>query len=666
MFPKGRVERRMRLCGVVLASLLGAQTIIGAATAISQQSPFSEYLTQARRCVEIDDCPSLGGRTGALPLFHGASWIRLLAYSLRAGGDQTPIQSVILGSWIVSIPLTFFLLARYAGLQAAALALGLYFPVILVGTDITNFTYTNLLPLPWAVYFGGLALLVEFRAALFGVIASIALAAAVSAELGSIVMVPFHLSLVALTCPRPVRAVVLCGLAFAIPFCVESQDAAREIARQIPTVRFAVGLALSAGIVAFAARALPRAVLGDATPVADRVRAVMTGALVYATVTMFLTCILLMRALPAPRYFLPASFPFLYLVAAGLSPLTLPATLALGAIESLVLILLPSAPHALKVLQVLVMFVVTTYAAAVIVRRMRGARTGPARGLWAPLAICLCAIALAVGDRIVLARRGAPQSFTLAEAEPIVTGLYAAGLTYPELLATLQGPAVDELMPLLTERDPNVFRQPQLFLGAGGGPSLLLLKVPNTAVARTQGVRSAVPVDAATTAIVVEGDAPYLDWMHMRRCEWVVDGERPAAYVCAEPRMDRPLPHNWPFVEFGEPVAVPAVPPADRTLGAPGVRYEVPVRTPGRGVPHLVRTSNEWPATWRIVRVSGVEFEGEVPGPEIRLPDRQAAAGVVEFEFASVVPGDLPWVWRPNVVEVPQVNAHLLDTLRGG
>lgn len=663
----GRAARRTRLSWIALASGLGALTAVAAVTSIARQSPFSEYLAQARRCVELNDCPSLGGRTGALPLFHGAVWNRLLSYSLRAGGDQTPVQDIILGSWLLSIPFAFFFLQRYAGLRGAALGLGLYFPVVLVGTDITNFTYTNLLPLPWVVYFAGMALLVEFRAIVFGAIASVALAAAVSAELGSIVMVPFHLLLPALACRRPAVAAAACGLAFAIPFSVESTDAAIEIARQVPTARFAVGLALSGGVIALAARFLPRSVFSADTAVTDRVHTVMTAALVYATVTMFVTCLLLMEAFPAPRYFLPASVPFLCLIAARMGALGVPATIAVAALESAALVLLPAAPHAMKVLQVAVLAVVTMYAAGTIValvRRGRGA--SPARFLWAPIAICLCAIALAATDRVALAKRGAPQSFTMAEAERVVAKLYGGGHTYVGLLASLHGPAVDELMSLLAERDPDLFREPAPALRSGDGSSLLLLKVPNTAIARTEGIVAAVPVDDTTSAIAVKAERSYLDWLRMRRCEWVVDHERPTAYVCAGPRINRPLLHNWPYVEFGEPFTVPGARLPDRLPGFSTVRYEVPVRTPGRGVPHIVRTSNEWPASWRIVGVSGVDFEGPLPGPEIRLPDRLAATGLLELEFVAALPGDLPWVWRPNIVEVTQANEHLLDGLRFG
>jgi hypothetical protein len=643
---------------VTLAILLGVQCVIGAISASSHQSALSEYLNQARRCVELNDCPSRGGRTGGLPLFHGASWIRLLSYSLRAGYDLTRIQYIVLGSWILSIPTTFFFLKRYLGLRAAALALGLYFPLILVATDITIFSYPNLLPLPFALYYASIALFIEFRRTVFGAVASVALAAAVSAELGSIVMVPFHVLLVALTARRPVFAVAVCSLSFAIPFCLDSMDAAWEIVRQVPTIRFAVGLAISGGVVVLAARMSPRVLLLASTSTPDRVRAVMTAALLYATITIWLACLLLMRALPSSRYLLPASFPFLYLVAERMGTFGARTTIILGTLESLSLLLLPSAPHGLFVLQVPVVVIVTLYALGTIVRQMSGSGPG---SLWPSVTICLCAIGVAIADIIVLSKRGAAQAFTLAEVERLVPKLYSAGYTYPELLGSLQGPAADDLMPLLTERDPNLFGKPLHLVDPNF--SLLVVKVPNAAIVRTRGIIAAVPVGDSRSAIVVRGERSYLDWIHMRRCDSTSDRGRAASYGCVEPRTDRPVPHNWPYVEFGEPVPSSNTNLPDHRYGR-SVHFEVPVHTPGHGTPHIVRAADEWPATWRIARVSGVEFEGKLPGAEIRLPDGREATGVVEFEFTAAAPVDLPWVWVPHVIEVAQANEPLLEPFR--
>jgi hypothetical protein len=437
---------------VALGILLGTQCIIAAVSAISHQSAFSEYLNQARRCVELGDCPSRGGRAGGLPLFHGASWIRLLAYSLRTGHDLTQVQSIVLGTWILSVPITFWLVRRYLGLRAAVLALGLYFPVILASSDVKTLTYENLVPLTLAVYYGSLCLFIEFRRPAWAAVGSVALAAAVSAELGSIVMVPFHVVVVGVTAPRRMRAVAATILAFAIPYCWDSTDAAREILRQLPTIPFAVCLLISAGALTIAASLFAR-LLRAARSVRERLRAVMTAALIYVTGTVWLGCLFLLDGWPQPRFFLPAGFALLWLLAERMAS-----------------------------------------ALAAILRQVpRRAAGSPAPPLWPAVTIGLCAAVMAAGDIILLSAHGTTQAFTLAEAERLVAKLYGAGYTYPQILASLQGPAADDLMPLLSERDPNMFREPVRLVDPEF--SLLLIKAPNTVVPRTRNVVTAVPID---------------------------------------------------------------------------------------------------------------------------------------------------------------------------
>lgn len=648
----------------MLAVLLGVLCALAAHAAVVNQSAFSEYLTQARRCVELGDCPSRGGRTGALPIFHGALWIRLLAHSLQPGHDQIWVQSIILATWLLSIPTTFLLVHRYAGLRAATLAVGLYFPVILVGTDIAMFTYTNLLPLPFAVYYLALAACAESRRALFGAIGSLALALAVSAELASIVMLPFHVFFVGLLARRPLAAVVLSGLAFAVTFGLESTDAALEIVRQIPTWRFAVAAATSGGAMLLAARA-SRRVLDAARSASERVRIVMTAALIYSAAVMWIVCVALMGNAPGPRYFLPAAFPFLYLVAERMGTLGTRATLAMAGLAALSLCLLisPTANLARLVLQVPVFLLTSAYAIAELARVLRG-RRAPERSVWPALTVCGCALLLAGADLTIAARRGDEQRLTMRDGERLVPALYAAGFTYPELLASLQGPAADDLMALLTERDPAAFHLPSQQLAEPAG-SLLVIKVPTDSVGRTQGVIAAVPVDDGRSAIVVRDATSFLDWTRLRRCDRRGGGDEARSEACEEPRRDEPLPHNWPYVRFGPAPPAPAGDAAEKTA-AGSVRYEVPIRTPGRGVAHVIRTGNEWPAHWRIVAVEGVPFEGSLPAKEVRLPDREPASGWLILELASPIGADLPWVWRPHVVEVSEANAHLLDGLRGG
>ncbi len=654
----GRTERAVL---IALAVLLAVQCVLGAAAALSEQSPFSEYLSQARRCVELNDCPSRGGRTGALPLFHGASWIRLLAYSLRSGHDLTWVQSVIFVTWMASIPLMLYLVVRYAGLRAAVLAMGLYFPVVLVGTDITDLTYTNLLPLPWALYYLGIALFIERDSLASAAVASVALAAAVSAELGCIVMVPFHFLLLVLTAPqRRVATVALCAAAFALAFCVDSFDAAREIARQVPTLRFAAGLAISGGVVLLAVRFSPRGLMPAALSAAERVGAVMAGALVYAVSTIWLANVLLMQGVPAPRYLVPAMFPFVFLVAERVAVLGTRTTIAVAVLESVAMLALHWAPRGLVVLQVGVAAIITVYAGALIIRFLRS--RGAPGGLWPAFAVLACAVAVVVGETIVTAKRGGDERLTLGVVEPLVAKLYGDGYAYPELLGALQGPAADAMLALLTERDPHRFDPPPRVVAPPY--SLLVIEASDAAIARTDGVVAAAPVGRDRSAIVVRAGPAYLDWLQARRCSSAPDRDGGSGDVCEQPSMDAPVPQNFPYVPYIE--SPPPSGDAHASPSAPGtIRFVVPVHTPGRGDAHVIRVTDLWPATWRITAVLGVDYEGSLPGPQVRLPDSREASGVIELEFASFEPHP-PWVWIPPVVEVNERNRHLLDGLRSG
>ncbi len=654
----------VRLPLVSLAILLIAQFVVGAISAVAHQAPFSEYLLAARQCVETNYCPSHGGPAALEPLHHGASWIRLLSYSLRHGYDQTQVQSIVLGLLIVSVVPACFLLGRYLGLRAATLGLGLYLPIILAGSDFASLNYPNLLPLPLALYYASVALFVEFRRTVFAAVASMVLAAAVSVELGCIVMLPFHVALVALMAPTPLLAVAASCIAFAIPYCLDSMDGAIEIVRQLPTMRFAIGLAISGGVVALAARLRPEALLATSTPPPQRVRAVMTGALTYVTITVCLGALLLTHKWPQPRYFVSAMFPFLYLVAERLGALGGRGVLVLGAAESLSLCLLSFAPMGTAILQPLIMVIVVLYALETTGRQIswRGSGPLPARSMWPAVTLCVCVIAVSVANIVALSNRGPAQAVTLAQAEQLTHQLYSAGYTYPEILGSLQGPAADDMMSILMQRDPALFTAPPWHLSAQNF-SLLVIKVPNAAVSRARGVIAAVPVDDSRSAIVVRSEQSYLDWIHMRQCSWTTDSGRPASYDCLQPRTDQPVPDGWPYVELGAASSLLGSRLPERMPDG-SVHFEVPAHTPGHGVPHVVRTASEWPATWRVARVSGIEFEGKLPAVEVRLPDSREAEGVVEFEYTAGLPGDMPWVWLPNVMEVTQDNEHLLEPFR--
>ena len=82
---------------------------------------------------------------------------------------------------------------------------------------------------------------------------------------------------------------------------------------------------------------------------------------------------------------------------------------------------------------------------------------------------------------------------------------------------------------------------------------------------------------------------------------------------------------------------------------------------PGHNATHLIRVGGISPEEdWKITRVTGVEFEGQIPGTQIRVLDHQASSGYAEFEVNGVA-GAHPWNWLRHFIEVTNDNAHLLQ-----
>jgi hypothetical protein len=80
-----------------------------------------------------------------------------------------------------------------------------------------------------------------------------------------------------------------------------------------------------------------------------------------------------------------------------------------------------------------------------------------------------------------------------------------------------------------------------------------------------------------------------------------------------------------------------------------------------------MRIANQWPLQIRITRVSGVDFEGPLPGAEIRLLDTRAATGTIEVEVSSTGLGPAAdWLADPPIIEVTAANEHLLTPFRDG
>jgi hypothetical protein len=62
----------------------------------------------------------------------------------------------------------------------------------------------------------------------------------------------------------------------------------------------------------------------------------------------------------------------------------------------------------------------------------------------------------------------------------------------------------------------------------------------------------------------------------------------------------------------------------------------------------------------RAHHVTGVEFEGQIPGRYIRVLDYQASSGYAEFDVTGVA-GTHPLNWLRHFIEVTDDNAHLLQ-----
>jgi hypothetical protein len=87
----------------------------------------------------------------------------------------------------------------------------------------------------------------------------------------------------------------------------------------------------------------------------------------------------------------------------------------------------------------------------------------------------------------------------------------------------------------------------------------------------------------------------------------------------------------------------------------------------GTGEPHWVRASDIWPLRIRLRQVSGVSFDGSVPGPEVRLTNDRPGSGTLEVEVsADGVGPDSDWLEEPPLIEVTAANEHLLELFRQG
>src|SRR2546430_3031288 len=157
----------------------------------------ADDVTLARACVELGNCPARGTENAAqqvLGLHNGRAFIRLISYALRTGSGLKSIQIVFLALLIFSAAVSWWIARRYVSSAAALLLLLWYLQPIAVTMRLHVLTKATILPLPLALYYASVALLAESGGAGAAAVASGALAAAISAELSCMILVPLHVA----------------------------------------------------------------------------------------------------------------------------------------------------------------------------------------------------------------------------------------------------------------------------------------------------------------------------------------------------------------------------------------------------------------------------------------------------------------------------------------
>ena len=157
----------------------------------------------------------------------------------------------------------------------------------------------------------------------------------------------------------------------------------------------------------------------------------------------------------------------------------------------------------------------------------------------------------------------------------------------------------------------------------------------------------------------------YLDRTHLRTCYLESCDDESTADRCTEREPDQPVSHRPPY--FGINKHKPDRPgeiAANSRSGRYCTLFLVPLHTFGSGVPHMVRVIDQWPLHLRISQVSGIPFQGALPGPDVELLDTRQATGTLEVQVSSDGFGPASeWLEDPPLIEVTAANQHLLKTL---
>jgi hypothetical protein len=544
--------------------------------------------------------------------------------------------------------------------------------------DLTNGT---LWALPLALYHACTAWLVQSGRMLAAVGASVCLAAAMSANLACILMVPFHIALVALVARKPLSAATIAALAVAATFAIESSTVAAQLARVLlrPTV-FVLGLLLVMGVgvaVRKPVRTLIRRIAEGAQewrhrlldmPAPVRLRAAMKLAAMYLVTAVWIasTTVRGLR-IPDAHYFLPAVVPLAFLAADAAQSMS--GRTAAGLIGVLLLsdISLLFAPLACVLGSVLCVVTGAVSFVFLLVHALRSrdglgsdleARPSSRVAIAGTMLVCL----MSVPDALIYPRTR--QVWPVATTEKMVRGLYDSGFTFPQLMGELQGQAPYTIQSMIASLDPNLFRDP--VPPSDATLSLLAMIVDPTIAARTHDVVMRLPAPRRQSAVAIRS-ASVLDRAHLRTCYARSCDEQidPRRCTTRDPhgmvRHERPY---FPVVEVRASDSLFSYQPPGATYC---IRFLIPLRVAGTGEPHWLRVTDLWPLDTRIRQVSGVSFEGALPGPEVRLSNDRPGTGTLEVEVSAHGIGpESDWLEQPPLIEVSSANEHLLEPFRHG
>jgi hypothetical protein len=458
-----------------------------------------------------------------------------------------------------------------------------------------------------------------------------------------------------------------------VTFTLESYDAAREIVRVIVGMHATWGVLLVGALLAFWFRKRVVAVVVDrhisrwraawsAMPLRPRLRAVMKAAFIYFSAAIWIGSGVARSTTPESHYLAPLVFPLVFLAADEANALSARQAAILFVIGFVALLAFPFAVVASRLTNVLLV----VFSAFAVLRTIAWA----ARGRWSlagsalstalhPALVYVIVAAILAGsipDTILVRRERL--SWPIAPAEKLAKTLYQSGLSFSQIMASSQRQA-PTLMQYASMVDPSLFGAPQD--ASDPGWSLLALIVEPSVAARTEGVWFSFPVRGSKSAMVVRAPS-YLDRTHLRTCYLRTCDEEPTADDCTEREPQQPISHLPPYfaIDRHKPDRPGELFAYERS-GRYCTLFFVPLHTVGSGVTHAVRVVDQWPLHLRITRVSGIAFEGALPGANVALLDTRQATGTLTVAMSSDGPGPpSDWLEDPPIVEVTAANEHLL------